>query len=753
MTIEYTVEQRAELTHHIEKYFGPISFIISQVVIKDLKLDIAVIEPSISRNRNFYILVTMGLGAYQMPHNQHPYDNNSNFSYEDDSNDEAESDKVDRCELVMMLDPDFKIPSADEDHYWPVRLLKEISQLAVKQGTYLDWGISYTKHKPFAPDTELCYALLCGLNKIFEAKAQAVALEDDIFVGFYLVLPLYKDEFETLLDIANIDNEQELKGPIDTDSLNKFISQMRFIDPLVNNYRRNGGLYEAEYWSMVCEDIKWHCFSIESHDYQVPYINACSHLAILLGYMYENDMLNDFVVDNLPGKVKTAIAKGNINPLRILIIEEMSGVIDRRYCNGKGLAFLNQYLNQDVNITPRFTADVDSFALRYWGREKYYCKEFNTDGYLFIPFTKSYYKNFKKVIDERVCSFEEQKSSVSNIDEQVSLAMARYLDCDTDFFPKLQNDAPIHACLDYGYRNGANEGYIPVVVEVNQYFMEMAIDLIANLNPSRQILKHEPKLKNHNIDEAYAQKYDTVCQMLFDSDKLKAVRYNCLNTPDIASGSYLTPNRLKEMVDKSLLPPQVLSDYEKLQSTALEEINNEQKQRKKHYLKLRYKVGLGTLKSYNGYEIAEICMGPIDKADNIHLYSYWDENSSFTKPVLVAKIPTQDPTMILPYLAFLYPSGENLVPLELVELAKHFWQNYRAVPAVISVSGIEFNTCKPLTKNKALLLAYDILVLGDYIPKDDLPYSLSTIVPILADLLENKDSFFFPVITPTKSDI
>ena len=747
---QYTPEQRAKLEAHIEQYFGPISFLLKQPVNKDIQLDIAVIEPSASRKRNFYTLVTIGLGAYKMPLP-------SNYDLDDY---EALSNQLDRCELVMMLEPSFKIPSANENHYWPIRLMKEIAHLPFEKGTFLDWGVCYTNNEPFAPHTKLSHALICGLNKIYEPKSQGIILGEDFDVGFYLVMPLYRQEYRVLLEIAGIDANATLDAPIANEYLNKFISRMRFIEPLVSNGRNNGSDTEAEYWAMTCEDYRWHQYTIDDKNLKIEPINALNHIAVLFHFMIEKNMLSADFIETFSEISDRLTRNENVYDIRDLLHKELVGTIDRRFFNESGIAFLNHYLNRDMEIAPRYTADIDSYALRYFGVEKYYCKEFDTEAYLHIPFTPQYYSDMKSVMEQRMADFAEQHSQVSYIDEQTYIALQRFLDCETQFFPKLQNDCPIKSRLNYNYRSGAVHGFIPVVIEVQPCFLEIANNIIDNLNPNLTTLK---KLNNdrsldaedlapHNIERKYVKQFGINSQFVFEQNKVKAVRYNCMSTPDIMDGSYLTAKRLEQMFESGDISRQVLNDYQQLKDKFVKENELISKKRDNHKRQLKAKDGLGLLCSYNAYERAHICLGALDKADNINLYSYWDENTSYTKPVLVANIPVDDPTMILPYLSFLYPSDDSLVPLEMVELAKHFWLHYRAIPAVISLSGIEFITCAPLSDLMAQMLAYDILLLGDYLPKEDVARSLTKTLPELCKLLKGKNSFFLPVITPRNSD-
>ena len=52
-------------------------------------------------------------------------------------------------------------------------------------------------------------------------------------------------------------------------------------------------------------------------------------------------------------------------------------------------------------IAPYYPADIDDYALKYFGPERYHSDEFQDEAYLFIPFDEDYYQAMAEVIGER----------------------------------------------------------------------------------------------------------------------------------------------------------------------------------------------------------------------------------------------------------------------------------------------------------------------------------------------------------------
>lgn len=766
----YSPRHRALVEAHIEKYFGAISFILSQVTYQDIKLDIAVIEPD--SRRNFYLLITMGLGAYQM---------NAQGS---------QSNKLDRCEMMIMLDPEWKIPSSDENYYWPVRLLKDIAHQTINENHFLDWGYCFSKGKPFAPDTELSYAMLCGLNKFFPAKAQALRYEfndinePDFELAFYLVVPMYEGEYRMILDLIGQKELTPLPLIVEEEKLNNFIAQMRHISPFVQNKRGSGTETHTEYSNMIFEDMRWHASTIENKHLPVEELAALNHLAILLRYMIENDMISPFL-HKLNPQVLEYVRNPKQAPkdfdFRQFILEELAGVLDRRLFNQRGLLFLNYYFN-DQDSSPKFSADIDSYALRYFGIEEYYSKKFDTEGYLFVPYSEKYYQDMKSVIDKRRESFEEQEYLPVDNFEELKILFARYLDCPVYYFPSLKNDSPIQSRMAYDYRTGVVNGYIPVAIELNTYLLEEANDYIEELihNELKYSYNAYKEKQSHKVDHAYATRFglnDATWQ--FDPDKLSLVRKYFMRQPLHGDkGFAVFAEDLEYIIEQELADERFYKLYANIQMIMYEEFERdaiELEQLEQHILELNKQYlkeqktprhqwpgkrdafwkSIGLLPNKDAYRMASLALGSgaTNEVENLHLSSYWDEEFKRTKPLLVARIPVNNPTKILPYLACLYPFSHRALPLELCHYVKHLFKVYHAVPAVITCDGIEFVTLKPLNASKALALANEILSVGDYVDEAKFtPANYTILLRFLTTILSNNKngepvSFFLPLTT------
>ena len=84
--------------------------------------------------------------------------------------------------------------------------------------------------------------------------------------------------------------------------------------------------------------------------------------------------------------------------------------------------------------------------------------------------------------------------------------------------------------------------------------------------------------------------------------------------------------------------------------------------------------------------------------------SYWSRETDSTDYLLLAEIPVAQPWQVFAYLPF---GGWNDCPdtLALMAAAKHWYEQYGAVPAAISHDELEFYLPKPVQEQQAKLLA------------------------------------------------
>ena len=202
----YTEDEVEAIEDHIERCFGPVETVLHELVSPDIHVDIYVVAPS--EERNYYTLLTMGMGAHRMnvPKELAEY-------------------KLERAELAIALPADWKLNQEsiqDERWYWPIRLLKALARLPIVNDTWLAWGHTMDNTRPFAENTELCAFILAGAQSPVEG-CQVCTLPDGDEINFYQVLPLYRNELEYKLQHdadALLDRMADISFVVRTDRRN-----------------------------------------------------------------------------------------------------------------------------------------------------------------------------------------------------------------------------------------------------------------------------------------------------------------------------------------------------------------------------------------------------------------------------------------------------------------------------------------------------------------------------------------------------
>lgn len=179
----YTEEEMSSVEQHIKRSFGEFDHVFHELVSPDIHVDICVVPPS--EKRDYYTLVTMGMGAHRM-----------------NVPEELAEYKLERAELAVALPSDWKLDEEsmkDERWYWPVCLLKILARLPIASDTWLGFGHTMDKQSSFAQDTKLCASLLIGPQGV-EEGSEVCILPSGEEVNFYQVIPLYEDELDYKLE-------------------------------------------------------------------------------------------------------------------------------------------------------------------------------------------------------------------------------------------------------------------------------------------------------------------------------------------------------------------------------------------------------------------------------------------------------------------------------------------------------------------------------------------------------------------------
>ena len=460
----YTEEEMETVEGHIQQYFGKFENVFHELSSPDIHVDICVVPPS--KERNYYTLVTMGMGAHRMnvPKELAEY-------------------KLERAELAIALPGNWKLRHEDlknERWYWPIRLLKTLARLPIASDTWLGFGHTMDNEDDFAKGTKLCAAMLTGPQDT-EDGSEVCILPSGEEVNFYQVIPLYREELE-------------YKMEHDADAL---LDKMDGISFVTYNTRPNamtmgklGSVEDGGVMEMDCAD--WHLETIQEKNLPVDELSAYNHMAIYLRWCMEHDLMGEEFLAEYGEVVEKVKADPASVDLREFIRDELDGQLVGPMFNKIGRAFASYYYGEPDS--PYFPSDIDDYAIGVIGQERNYSDEIQDEAYLFIAFDEDYYQAMAKVIEERFTNWQGQDFDEDTLEpSEVAQAIMEYLDCECTYFPSMKDDDPIMAAYNYAKRDSAQEGFVPVLIKADD---ETLLEcLVMNADPENEADIYEFDLK------------------------------------------------------------------------------------------------------------------------------------------------------------------------------------------------------------------------------------------------------------------
>ena len=243
--------------------------------------------------------------------------------------------------------------------------------------------------------------------------------------------------------------------------------------------------------SIGMDDASYHIESIEEKEIPIASINAYNHMAIYLRWCMEHDLMSEKFLEEHGEMVNQVKADSSNTDLRTFIREELFGCLFSALFNQKGRAFAHYYYGE--NDAPYYPADIDDYALKYFGPSRYHSNEFQQEAYLFIPFDEKYYQAMAKVIEKRFVNWQGQDFDEDTLEpSDVAQAIMEYLDCECTYFPSMADDDPIMSAYSYARRLGVREGFIPVLIRPDETLLEC---LVMNSDPANDADCYEFDLK------------------------------------------------------------------------------------------------------------------------------------------------------------------------------------------------------------------------------------------------------------------
>lgn len=358
----YTEKERVKIIKFIEENFGKVEEVY-EVGYSDFSLDVAQINPT--KEKPYYTLITLGMGEHKM-YNQ----NNENFSS--------------YAELMISLPLDWNFEN--KKYKWVLDNLMHLAYIPFTFYFSYEWGHLENNFESFSSNTKLS-AISILYPEMKEKNSGLLKLENRN-LQFYQIVPLYEEEYTFAL-------KNGMKNLLMLDVYKKINFVVDMKREKVLEYSEE----EKELQDDIMDSAEWHLGDYYSKGIEVDEINVYNHLAIFLRWAMEKNFLSEDFLKAYGEELEKIKSKDFID-LREFIKFRLKGDLRKSFFNDVGKEFIRHYYDYD-NISRNFyPGDIDKYAKRIFGEEKYYSPELKREAYLYLNFDEKYYRDMKKVIDD-----------------------------------------------------------------------------------------------------------------------------------------------------------------------------------------------------------------------------------------------------------------------------------------------------------------------------------------------------------------
>lgn len=367
---------------HIMEHFGSISRTIPVKESENLNLRLYVIEPT--KEKDFYTIVTCGMGAYKM-----------------ELPDDFKDTDLDRMELLTYLSPAWNMDLAlskptglitggtvtpifgsmyDEWNY-PVKILKNLAQAPVNNDSYFVMGNIMDDEEPLSPSTNDTGGILISPAYISE-EGCVCTLPDGEKVRFLQVMPIQTYEIDRAADL-----DQSL-----------IFHRMIFHNFIVYPDR-----YLYDYEDIFDEGL---AYLIPLYKYnlvqQTGELAAFNHMAVLLRWLIENDLVNDNFTAKYPDEINTVKTAPDSIDLRLFIADKLIGALRCEILKEDAVDFIQSYCFNDIEggVKGEYYDALEDYAVEYFEENNIDTDEMCDLEFLFMKYTENYYQDLAKILDE-----------------------------------------------------------------------------------------------------------------------------------------------------------------------------------------------------------------------------------------------------------------------------------------------------------------------------------------------------------------
>lgn len=378
----YSPYEIQTVEEHIIKYFGNPVKKIPVKECKNLDFHLNIIEPT--KERDFYTIVTCGMGAYKM---ELPND--------------FEDTDLDRIELLIYLSPNWNMDLAlskptgliiggtvtpilgnmYEEWNYPIKILKHLAQLPVNNDSYFVMGNIIDDEEPLSSSTNDSGGVFISPAYVSD-EGQVCILPNGEKVRFLQIMPIQTYEIERA---ANLNQS------------------LIFHRMIFHNFIVYPDRYLYDYEDIFDEGL---AYLIPLYKYnlvkQTGELAAFNHMAILLRWLIENDFLSQNFTVKYQDEIDTIKTTPDSIDVRVFIVDKLVGALRCNILREDIVDFILSYCFNNIQdgITGIYYDAIENYAVEYFEKNNIDTDEMCDLEYLFMEYNEEYYKDMAKILDE-----------------------------------------------------------------------------------------------------------------------------------------------------------------------------------------------------------------------------------------------------------------------------------------------------------------------------------------------------------------
>lgn len=243
-----------------------------------------------------------------------------------------------------------------------------------------------------------------GCDTVFPLQPEAYFQKIEYLTGYYVCIPdgnhIPFDDFLAHVTKTEVYDANHIVCTLHAETILYLADNCNV--SLMTNERVKGKYYGKEF-----DNGKKHLHNkIKRLKLPLEDLAAYNHLAVFLRWTAEHDFIHEQLLEQIPD-LKEMACDPSVDLRKVIAAHPaFGGGLKSCHFKESVLPFVRSFY---VFNREGYPACVDRYALEVLGKEKYNCKAYHNEAYLFVPYDAAYYKGLSKYIDDAYARYQQEK--------------------------------------------------------------------------------------------------------------------------------------------------------------------------------------------------------------------------------------------------------------------------------------------------------------------------------------------------------